>query len=309
MSRRRHEPDDSLELLLDPICNMFGTIMFVALIAALLVLTKSGVAVDEAVSAAERRIESKSRQLEERADELERMLGALPAGEERELDAAAADRMERALGEIARRQELIDRYSTSVRETRSNIATAGMQIEPMREELARIREAVGAARSSKDRQVRTPIEREVGLFEYTIILWQDRLYAVCDLSNRPRDACEWLRTWNGRHVLDSRCSTPVFECSRVSIHISRSIVLREGAGIPCSDVQALQADAAFAALIASLDPAEDMIGFVVAPDSFDSFAAVKQAFLSAGFTYRVEPCDQRLPSYVDSWIPGHPRGL
>ena len=34
MSRRRSEGDDSLELLLDPICNMFGTIMFVALIAA-----------------------------------------------------------------------------------------------------------------------------------------------------------------------------------------------------------------------------------------------------------------------------------
>ena len=52
--RRRDAPDDSLELLLDPICNMFGTIMFVALIAALLALSRSSEVVAEAVSAAER---------------------------------------------------------------------------------------------------------------------------------------------------------------------------------------------------------------------------------------------------------------
>jgi release factor glutamine methyltransferase len=53
MRRRRHAaPDDSLELLLDPICNMFGTIMFVALISALLVLSRSGDVVAEAVELA-----------------------------------------------------------------------------------------------------------------------------------------------------------------------------------------------------------------------------------------------------------------
>ena len=309
MSRRRSDPDDSLELLLDPICNMFGTIMFVALIAALLALTKSSVAVDDAVTAVEKRIESKSAQLEARAAELEGVLGTLPAGEGRELDAAAADRMEKALGEIARRQELIDRYAETVRQSRANIGKAASEVEPMREEVARIREAIDAAQNAKDRQVRTPIEREVGLFEFTVVLWQDRLYAVCSLANRPRDACEWLRAWNDRHVVATRCSTPIFECSRVNIHISRSIVLREGAGIPVGDAQTLRQNPEFIALLASLDPAEDLIGMVVAPDSFDSFAAVKQAFLSAGFTYSVEPCEQQLPAYRDSWVPGHPRGL
>ena len=309
MSRRRAEPDDSLELLLDPICNMFGTIMFVALISALLALTKSGAAVEQAVSAAEQRIEARSTQLEGRAAELERILGTLPAGEGRELDAAAADRMERALGEIARRQELIDRYAETVRQTRANIGEAASQVQPMREEVERIREAVDAAKRSKDRQLRTPIEREVGLFEFTVVLWQDRLYAVCDLASRPSDACEWLRAWNNRHVIAARCTTPMFECSRVNIHISRSIVLREGAGIPVGDAQSLRQNPEFVQLLASLDPAEDLIGMVVAPDSFDSFSAVKQAFLSAGFTYSVEPCEQQLPVYKDAWIPGHPRGL
>ena len=309
MSRRHHEPDDSLELLLDPICNMFGTIMFVALIAALLALTRSGVVVSDAVSAMEREQASAVSQMEGRATELERTLSTLPAGEGRELDQAAADRVERALGEVARREVLIERYQDTVKTARENMDDVASQVEPMRTELMRVREAVEAARRSKDRQVRTPLEREVSLFEFTVVVWNDQLFAICDLTTRPRDACEWLRRWNQKHVVPARCTTPVFECSRVNIHIARSIMLREGAGIKIGDIEALRSNPEFIALLKTLDPATDLIGMVVAPDSFDAFAVVKDAFLSAGFNYSVEPCEQQLPVYKDAWIPGNPRGL
>ncbi|MEY4822530.1 MAG: hypothetical protein RLY72_2182 [Planctomycetota bacterium] len=309
MSRRHHEPDDSLELLLDPICNMFGTIMFVALIAALLALTRSGVVVSDAVSAMEREQASAVSQMQGRATELERTLSTLPAGEGRELDQAAADRVERALGEVARREVLIERYQDTVKTARENMDDVASQVEPMRTELMRVRDAVEAARRSKDRQVRTPLEREVSLFEFTVVVWNDQLFAICDLTTRPRDACEWLRCWNQKHVVPARCTTPVFECSRVNIHIARSIMLREGAGIKIGDIEALRKNPEFIALLKTLDPATDLIGMVVAPDSFDAFAVVKDAFLSAGFNYSVEPCEQQLPVYKDAWIPGNPRGL
>lgn len=309
MSRRHHEPDDSLELLLDPICNMFGTIMFVALIAALLALTRSGVVVSDAVSAMEREQASAVSQMQGRATELERTLSTLPAGEGRELDQAAADRVERALGEVARREVLIERYQDTVKTARENMDDVASQVEPMRTELTRVRDAVEAARRSKDRQVRTPLEREVSLFEFTVVVWNDQLFAICDLTTRPRDACEWLRCWNQKHVVPARCTTPVFECSRVNIHIARSIMLREGAGIKIGDIEALRSNPEFIALLKTLDPATDLIGMVVAPDSFDAFAVVKDAFLSAGFNYSVEPCEQQLPVYKDAWIPGNPRGL
>jgi len=309
LSRRHHEPDDSLELLLDPICNMFGTIMFVALIAALLALTRSGVVVSDAVSAMEREQASAVSQMQGRATELERTLSTLPAGEGRELDQAAADRVERALGEVARREVLIERYQDTVKTARENMDDVASQVEPMRTELMRVRDAVEAARRSKDRQVRTPLEREVSLFEFTVVVWNDQLFAICDLTTRPRDACEWLRCWNQKHVVPPRCTTPVFECSRVNIHIARSIMLREGAGIKIGDIEALRKNPEFIALLKTLDPATDLIGMVVAPDSFDAFAVVKDAFLSAGFSYSVEPCEQQLPIYKDAWIPGNPRGL
>jgi len=77
--RRRDAPDDSLELLLDPICNMFGTIMFVALIAALLAMSRSSEVVAEAVSAAERQRRSNFDRLDSRAQELEAMLQSMPS--------------------------------------------------------------------------------------------------------------------------------------------------------------------------------------------------------------------------------------
>ena len=309
MSRRHHEPDDSLELLLDPICNMFGTIMFVALIAALLALTRSGIVVSDAVSTMEREQASAVSQMQGRATELERSLSTLPAGEGRELDQAAADRVERALGEVARREVLIERYQDTVKTARENMDDVASQVEPMRTELMRVRDALEAARRSKDRQVRTPLEREVSLFEFTVVVWNDQLFAICDLTTRPRDACEWLRCWNQKHVVPARCTTPVFECSRVNIHIARSIMLREGAGIKIGDIEALRNNPDFIALLKTLDPATDLIGMVVAPDSFDAFAVVKDVFLSAGFNYSVEPCEQQLPVYKDAWIPGNPRGL
>ncbi|MGA1225375.1 MAG: hypothetical protein ACO31E_12515 [Phycisphaerales bacterium] len=309
MSRRRAGRDDSLELLLDPICNMFGTIMFVALIAALLALMRSGEIVERVVSAAERRQESTAEQLEARASDLEPIRGPLPSAEGRGRDSAAAARVSRALAEIARRERIIERYGETLDSARNNIEGVGSQLEPMRDEIERLQDAVDDARRAKDRQVRTPLEREVALFEYTLVLWRDRIYPICDLSNRPREACEWLRQWHPRHVVPERCSTPVFECSRVNIHIARSVRLRESAGIPAGDLAALRADPDFAALMKTLDPSQDLIGFIVAPDSFDSFAVVKQAFLSEGFSYSVEPCEQPLPAYRDAWIPGNPRGL
>lgn len=311
MSRRRQRDDgsESLELLLDPICNMFGTIIFVALIAALLVMSKAEDAANAAAESIESAPEPGTAEMEARIAELESALAALPAAETAADDQSAVDRLAKALGEVARREEIIRRYAETIEKARVDFASLATSVAPMREEISRLEDALDAARRAKDRKLRTPLERELALFEYTIVVWNDRLYPICDLSTRPRDVCEWLRRWHPSFVEVARCSTPVFECSRTGILIKRRVRLRPDAGIPIADAATLRADPAFIALLSSLDASEDLIGFVVAPDSFDAFAAAKEAFLSAGFNYSVLPTDQRLPDYEDSWIPGAPRGL
>ena len=130
------------------------------------------------------------------------------------------------------------------------------------------------------------MEREVNLFTFVIVLWQDRLYPICDLSVRNPDRCEWFRQWDNRFVVASRCRTPVFRCGGLDgVEIIRKVVLRPEAGIPVTDSATLKSDPRAIALLATLRRDQDLIGLQVAPDSFDSFAVVKDFFLSNGFQY------------------------
>jgi hypothetical protein len=309
VKRRDHDPNESLELLLDTICNMFGTIIFVSLIAALLALTSTSGKTESSLASIDMEREQQLETLVARADELERELAELPAAAGLDADPEAVERVEAALGEIGRREDLITRYTEAVASVTGNLSDIGAQVSPLREEIERLQTALDSARAAKDRSMRTPLERELELRLYTIVVWEDRLYPVCDWSSRSPDLCERLEQWDDRYVVASSCRLEGNCRSRRGEGFTRTIPLRQGAGIPITDSAALARDPAFRALLAALDPAEDMVLLDVASDSFDSFSVVKEAFLRAGFNYTLSPCLSSLPLYKDGWIPGTPRGL
>jgi hypothetical protein len=309
MKGRRGDSDDSLDLLLDTICNMFGTIIFVALIAALLALTSTKGSPEPSLVAGDPDGERQMALLAARAEELERELSALPAAAEATEDSAAAERVAEALGEIARREELIDRYSEAVAAVTDDLARIGAQVAPLREEVARLESALDGARRAKDRTMRTPLERALELRLYSIVIWEDRLYPLCDWSNGTPDTCARFEQWDDRYVVAAASSLDG-DCRGMNASgFTRTIPLRQGAGIPIADTASLLADPRFREMLAALDPSEDMVLLDVAPDSFDSFNAVKEALLGAGFNYTLSACTAPLPRYRDRWIPGTPRGL
>jgi len=309
MRRMRGGSEDSLDLLLDTICNMFGTIIFVALVAALLALTSTRGSPEPSLVAGDPDGERKLSLLASRASELERELSALPAAAESDAPSAAAERVAEALGEIARREELVERYTEAVAAVSGDITRIGEQVAPLREELARLESAIESARRAKDRTMRTPLERELELRLYTVVVWEDRLYPVCDWSNRTPDTCARFEQWDNRYAVAADCRLEGNCRTLRGAGFTRTIPLRRGAGIPIADTASLLVDPRFREMLASLDPAEDMVLLDVAPDSFDSFNAVKEALLGAGFNYTLSACTAPLPIYRDRWIPGTPRGL
>ena len=309
MKGRDYDPNESLELLLDTICNMFGTIIFVSLIAALLALTSTKGKTESSLASIEVERDRQIGALSSRADELERELEKLPAAPTVDADPAASERVEAAFGEIKRREELIERYAAAVEAVNDNLADVGAQIAPLREEIERLESALDAARKTKDRTMRTPRERELELRIYTVVVWEDRLYPVCDWSNRTPDTCARFSQWDDRYTAASSCRLDGSCRGLNAAGFTRTIPLRQGAGIPITDTASLVRDPAFQRLLASLDASEDMILLDVAGDSFDSFSVAKEAFLGAGFNYTLSPCVAPLPVYKDSWIPGTPRGL
>ena len=148
MKRRPDESDDSRELLLDTICNMFGTIIFVSLIAALLALTSTRGKTETSLASIDVEREQQLGALVARAEELERDLATLPAAAGLEDDPEAVERVESALGEIARREELVRRYSDAVASVTGNLSDIGAQVEPLREEIDRLQSALDSARNA-----------------------------------------------------------------------------------------------------------------------------------------------------------------
>jgi hypothetical protein len=310
-TRRREEPADSLELLLDAVCNMFGTIVFIALVAALLAITRSGSSAEDSLLEIGQERERQLAELERLAQQLERDLERYPAPE---IDGGLVESEEKVLaaaGEIARRRALIERYRETAEAAKEELENLGARIDPLRDEVKRLDAAVAAAERAKSRPLRTPFAQEVELDEFVILIWQDRLYPICDLRNRSSNRCEWLRAWHPVHTVPSSCSTPIFVCGFGGIDVQREILLRSEAGIEIGPSGALAANRAFAELVASLDRSSDLVSFVVATDSFGSFSAAKQAFLELGFSYTVAPLAEtsRLPRFRDSWIDGRPQGF
>ena len=168
MKRTHHDPNESLELLLDTICNMFGSIIFVALIAALLAMTSSRGNMTSELSQIDSERGKQVASLRTRADELDRELSKLPAPAESILGEGAVDRVEKAIVEISRRQALIQQYSEALATSSQSFEGADIQLEPLREEIARLDEALASATSAQNRKMRTPLERELGLRIFSI---------------------------------------------------------------------------------------------------------------------------------------------
>ncbi len=302
------EPVDSLELLLDTICDMFGLMMFVALISALLALSAQSRKGDESLAVVDAERSRQIADLKIRSEELEGELSQYPAPVPDQEFEEAEYRMIRMMGEIERRQLLIAQYAEALASLRTNAENVDAQLGPLREEIRRLEEALTFAEKIRNRKMRTPLEREVALDQYVIVVWQDRLYPVCDWTNRSVPSCDRLKQWNDRFVYAARCAT-VGQCGGKSTNLQRSIPLREDRGIPVGDLGQLRANPEFQTLLNSLKNSEDLISFDVAVDSFDSIAVAKEAFVAAGFNYCLGVTVAPLPAFKDSWISGLPSGL
>lgn len=314
--RRRGSADDggSLELLLDPICNMFGTIMFVMLIAAIMAMAKASQVTAEGMRRAAEStaaVPADAAVLQQDIADLERRLQEQPAAT---IDPTTAERMqdvEQAMGEIARRRKLLAAYERSVEAAGRDLTTMAELVQPLEAAISRLEEDLKLARQSKSRAARPPIERLITQRAFTVVVWGDRLYAICRFppGPRPRERCTWYSLWHPQHTLASRCMVPVQNCERGQERIERDVVLNAGQGIDLTAGNAVESDPAFLDLLATLDPKKDFIDFEVAPDSFDTFFLAKRLFVDRGFEYGVSVNTQPLPEYRDLVVPGQPRGL
>jgi len=284
MKRRKHTPADSLDLLLDTICNTFGGIIFIALLVVLLLL----------VSGRPEARQSQVQHAEEIAlqHQLETLAGLksrLQSSLEKQAETIAAltpDNLEKTLGdyqeEMARHAYLKTSISViqkkihltvqqdkeiskQIGELQSKLEAIQLQSEDFKKALARHRDA-------RRKMLRMPVVRTAGLKDQVIIILQfNRFYIWHRYS--LQGIREGLNTDDFLLLSDETRGTVTTP--------------NPAAGIPLD-----QTDETKQRIIQKLSrfrPNEHYLAVIVRPDSYGAFQHIREIATTLKLEYDLRP--------------------
>ena len=291
MSRSVGGEIDSLELLLDTICNTFGGIVFLALLVCLLAQNAGhGVARSSDVDAAVAKVrETKLAQM--RLDDVRREVADLEQTRSQQIrlaeslapsgagTAGAAPAPEtygrfRVQLEIltGTERELADFLRAAEREqqeVRQRAAEAKRKLEQAEIAAARAEEVVEAVKRERGLKLRLPMTRRTTKRQIPVL--------VC----------------NGRMRLPMRYAAGGMSVGRNNVEVEVSAprsMLRPADLVPATGTPIDNSDAGVRAVrqrVGSFDPAEDYLYFAVWPDSFAEFRTLRDQVVEFGFEYQV----------------------
>lgn len=286
MSRRQMiHPDDSLELLLDTICNTFGAVIFISILAS--VLVQNSAADNEASSVYDKAVKQTQTQHRELSE--------------------LRQRQELLKTLLTNQQELIQRFSSSESitlaslihaDTAAQAAAVALKTEAvqstvssenerllietvLQEQLTRLQqasleqaEAEQRVRDLETQQGKTAQIRrvhETSKFGFTFALDNGRLYAVHSSDAARPDVMDLMINREDCDVVEEG---------------GRSIIRpRKDAGLPMRDAASAAADAKV-----KLQPVSKafVVRLFVARDSFAEFLPIKEALVNLDLEYSLE---------------------
>jgi len=279
---RRSEHESSLDLLLDTICNMFGMVIFIAVLAAVL----AGARGEQSIA-------------EIRQVDLEPLQTRLQQLEDEEEDApAASDQFIKARTALATRIEHNQRLEALIEDTHSQLTATdtASDIAAQQRVIATLHQALAEAKASEHIPVRTPRRHTIqNRLPVQIVLTDDRFLLVNDwrdwrsTPDPVNERCRFWSTWNSEVVDDARSTFEDHgscEFRSTNLRIDRSIALLPQHG-PRLGVQ--EDLARIESLLSQLDPKQHYVSFRVTPDSFDRFHDARRLIIERGFEHNVEP--------------------
>ena len=292
--RRRTSHESSLDLLLDTICNMFGMVIFIAVLAAVLARAGGTQRIAEAAAMGDDAAE---------LDSIRLAIEELEAND----DEIFREKWKMAAEELRQARDYADRLDISISTLEQQLADAEstISLEQMRMDIQTLKDELNELHSIRDIKLRTPRRRAIkGRVPVQVVLTGDRLYLLNDWSGwrSTRDPvgqrCVFWSTWNPQAV-DADHST--FEDHGTcgfrtgGLMIDREIHLRKDGGIPLGSPSN---EAAITQLMKDLVKGKHVVSFRVTPDSFDRFHDARRLVVGQGIEYDVRP----IPSLGDEMI-------
>lgn len=290
MARRRAAKQDSLELLLDTICNTFGGVLFIAIMVVML-LRQSGQqpqAPEPPPSPEELQI--LSQQFATLSSELRR-LQELRASQAALVESMVPDAIQllleqrkRLLADQARIQATVDKkrasnaaLAISVEEVQAEIRQIEERLRTAIEEQQQSRSQLASERQGRTQDLRLPVLRQSGKREVGVIIRYGRLYVWHEYDRNQR---------------------PIGLNTRDFVILGEEddgLVTRPNPnrGLRLDDRPETQQ--AIAALLKPFDRDRFYIAIILRPDSFGAFRDFRDQVITLGYEYRLMPVEADTP--------------
>jgi hypothetical protein len=273
MSRRRQELPDSLELLLDTICNTFGAVIFISMLLAVLAEGRSPNSSSDVSAVADRMLAEQERtntsarahlsQLRRLLDEQAELLHAFSDPDSQRLAAEIASAAEAQKTAIETRNEQLGLLAEQEAETavkRHELAVAEQKRNEIRKQLKKVEDQLAAASKSASRTARTSRVRPAVGSGVSYMLHNGRLF----------------RTARPDGDLDAA------DCELLQRGTVSVLKPRPAGGLP------LPADStAIRSRFSGFEPRQHYVRLFVSQNSFAEFLAVKDALVELQFEYEV----------------------
>ena len=271
MRRARDDSTGSLDMLLDTICNIFGLLIFVAVIAAVLARTRADAPVH---------VENPE---------------SLPAPASAPVKDAADVDIETIDNDIAQARQHIGELESALSRYAPPEDGAPQSQETLQHRIESLRESIDEEKSKRMVQMRLPRRRAVvGRVPVQLVIKNDRLYIVNDwrgwsqLRNPQAERCTFWMRFNPDAVDVATARVIEHEpCFRAGGQdIERWIPLLPDGGIDLSTPKGV---AAAKAALRVLDPRTHVASIKVDEDSFDTWSPVRSVVLQRRIPYDVSP--------------------
>ena len=293
MSRRHSSKQDSLELLLDTICNTFGGVLFIAILVVLLLQQTGATPVAntpdevpvslEEFQATTARFESVTEELARlrlNRDALDSVAQALAPADLRELFAITTEltaRQEALQDEVNQQLVANTQAVIDVEALKADTATIETRRVDSKTRLAALEAQLAAERKSRVHETKMPVlHDQLHKSEVGLILQYGRLYV-----------------WHKYDGLE-----------RVGLNTDDLVVIGEKggwlvvqpnptAGVPLEESSASKE--AIRRVLRRFDPKQYTVCAIVRPDTYAHFHHLRDAAIELGFEYRLMPTGENDP--------------
>lgn len=285
MSRsRRVSPFDSLELLLDTLCNTFGGILFISILVTVLLQMSHPKSEEESTDeTTNKRDEIIRANLEEHLEDLKLSLqtqqSVLQSLHPGDWDAANEQRLllEDALAEqLNKVGELaadIEQLKQMEREVKEQVENEGRTIADLEAALAAIEKEKKKSEEDVKESKIVPVASRTNRMPIAVVIRYGRFYVLHRYDNQARV---------GLNTADFL----VLENSSVGIMVRP----KASGGVPLDfsphSIEGVRES------LRQFAPERTFLDVVVRPDSYDAFAAFRKIATKLGFQYSVLPCSE-----------------